>query len=306
MPSGIASVSGSASCPVGSPMQTDAQTHSQRSPATASPSANKARPMDGLRIGSKLLLMLAQVAVPGVTQSPGFIGIPGLTDIGTRSGQSPSLLTRPDFSFAIWGLIFAAMAGFAVYQALPANWANARLRRLGGWTAAAMGLNATWEFVAAWLGITFVTVVLIFLILAVRLKAFSTLHDAEKMKPIETALVVFPISIFAAWVTVACVLNTVSWLFNAGGMGFGGVAEGTWVALFAVLAGVIGATVIWIHRGNVFLHSGAGLGIWRNHLQSRWFAPINSDSRCGGRSGDCSDDFRAHPVESARSPSSRR
>ena len=120
--------------------------------------------MDGLRIGSNLLLMLAQVAVPAVTQIPGFINIPGLTDIGTRSAQSPSLLTPPDFSFAIWGLIFAAMAGYAVYQALPANWANARLRRLGGWTAAAMGLNATWEFVAAWLGITFVTVVLIFLI----------------------------------------------------------------------------------------------------------------------------------------------
>lgn len=59
------------------------------------------------------------------------------------------------------------------------------------------------------------------------LKAFSTLHDAEKMKPIETALVVLPISIFAAWITVACVLNTVSWLFDAGGVGFKGVAEGT-------------------------------------------------------------------------------
>ena len=227
MPSGIASVSGSAGSTVASPMQTDAQFHSHGSPRIESPSANKVGPMDGLRIGSNLLLMLAQVTVPAVTQIPGFINIPGLTDIGTRSAQSPSLLTPPDFSFAIWGLIFAAMAGYGVYEALPANWANARLRRLGGWTAAAMGLNATWEFVAAWLGITFVTVVLILLILAVLLKAFSTLHDAEKMKPIETALVVLPISIFAAWITVACVLNTVSWLFNAGGVGFGGVAEGT-------------------------------------------------------------------------------
>jgi hypothetical protein len=65
-------------------------------------------------------------------------------------------------------------------------------------------------------------------------------------------LVVFPISIFAAWITVACVLNSVSWLFNAGGVGFGGVAEGTWAGAFAVLAGAIGATVIWINRGNAF------------------------------------------------------
>ena len=232
--------------------QKDAETRNQGLRQAVSLSANKAGPIDGLRIGLNLLLMVAQAAVPAVTQIPGFIDVQGLTDIGTRSAQSPSLLTPPDFSFAIWGLIFAAMAGYAVYQALPANWADARLRRVGWWTAAAMALNTAWEFVTAWRGITFATVVLIFLMLVVLLKAFSALHHGQKLKPVEAALVVFPISIFAAWITVACVLNSVSWLFNAGGVGFGGVAEGTWAGAFAVLAGAIGATVIWINRGNAF------------------------------------------------------
>jgi hypothetical protein len=234
------------------PIQKDASTRIQGKVRAASPSAYKANPVDGLRIGSNLFFTLAQAAVPAATQIPGLINVPGLTDIGTRSAQSPSLLTPPDFSFAIWGLIFAAMAGYAVYLALPANWANARLRRVGGWTAAAMALNTAWEFVTAWRGITFATVVLILLMLVVLLKAFSALHDAQKLKPVETALVVFPISIFAAWITVACVLNSVSWLFNAGGVGFRGIAEGTWAGVFAVLAGAIGATVIWINRGNAF------------------------------------------------------
>ena len=233
------------------PRQHAAATRIQGGRATTS-TTDKAGPIDALRIGLNLLLMLAQAAVPAVTQIPGLINVPGLTDIGTRSAQSPSLLTPPDFSFAIWGLIFAAMAGYTVYQALPANWTDARLRRVGGWTAAAMGLNAAWEFVTAWLGITFATVVLILLMAAVLLKAFSALYDGQKIKPVETALVVFPISIFAAWISVACVLNSVSWLFNAGGVGFGGVAEGTWTGAFAVLAGVIAATVIRINRGNVF------------------------------------------------------
>jgi hypothetical protein len=235
-----------------SPLQKNAQTGVHGDARFASQSAHKAGPVDGLRIGLNLLLMVAQAAVPAVTQIPAFIDVPGLTDIGTRSAQSPSSLTPPDFSFAIWGLIFAAMAGYAVYQALPANWAAAQLRRVGWWTAAAMALNTTWEFVTAWRGITFATVVLIFLMLVVLLKAFSALHDGQKLKPVETALVVFPISIFAAWITVACVLNSVSWLFNAGGVGFGGVAEGTWAGAFAALAGAIGAAVIWIHRGNAF------------------------------------------------------
>jgi hypothetical protein len=234
------------------PTQQDIETSIHGGVRATSSSPDKVGPIDGLRIGLNLLLMLAQAAVPAVTQIPGFINVPGLTDIGTRSAQSPSLLTPPDFSFAIWGLIFIAMAGYAVFQALPSNWTNARLRRVGGWTAAAMGLNTAWEFVTAWLGITFATVVLILLMLMVLLKAFSALRDAQKLKPVETALVVFPISIFAAWITVACVLNSVSWLFNAGGVGFGGVAEGTWAGAFAVLAGAIGATVIWINRGNAF------------------------------------------------------
>jgi hypothetical protein len=234
------------------PTQTGAQTSVYGSARTATPLPREAGPIDGLRIGLNLFMMLAQVAVPALTQIPGFIDVPGFTDIGTRSAQSRSLLTPPDFSFAIWGLIFSAIAGYAVYQALPANWANARLRRVGGWTAAAMALNSAWEFVTAWRGITLATVVIIFLMLLALLKAFSALYADQKCKPVETALVVFPISIFAAWITVACVLNSVSWLFNAGGLGFGGVAEGTWAGAFAVLAGAIGATVIWINRGNAF------------------------------------------------------
>jgi hypothetical protein len=209
-------------------------------------------PADVLRAVSNIVFCIAQIAVPRLTEIPGFFGIAGMQDMATRSAQSPSLLTPPGFSFAIWGLIFAALSGYAIYQALPSNLSNARLRRIGWWTAAGMALNAAWSFVTAWTGISWVTVVLIALNVASFLKAYSLLYERRPATAAETAFVIFPVSIVAAWITVASILNAVSWWFNAGGFGGAGLAEGTWVASFAALAGLVGAWVMWRNHGNGF------------------------------------------------------
>ncbi len=207
---------------------------------------------DVVRAIANLVFCAAQIGVPPLTQIPGFFGIAAMQDIGTRSGQSPSLLTPPGFSFAIWGLIFAALSAYAVYQALPANLSNARLRHIGWWTAAAMALNAVWEFVTAWQGITWITVVLLALIVAAALNAFFGLYERKPATAAVNTFVIFPVSIFTAWVTVACILNSVSWWFNAGGFDGAGLSEGTWAAAFAALAGLVGAWVMWRNQGNVF------------------------------------------------------
>lgn len=207
---------------------------------------------DILRAASNIVFCIAQIAVPPLSAIPGFFGIAGMQDIGTRSAQSPSLLTPPSFSFAIWGLIFAALSGYAVYQALPSRLTNALLRRIGWWTAAAMALNASWELVTVWQGITWITMVLIGLILASLLRAFFLLNERKPISAMETVFVIFPISIFTAWITVACILNAVSWLFNAGGFDGAGLSEAAWAAMFAALAGLLAALVMWVKKGNAF------------------------------------------------------
>jgi hypothetical protein len=110
---------------------------------------------DVLRTAANIVFCAAQIAIPPLLQIPGFFGIAGMQDIGMRSPQSQSMLPPPNFSFANWGPIFAAMLACAVYQALPVKLSNARLRRIKWWTAAAMALNASWEFVTVAQGVDY-------------------------------------------------------------------------------------------------------------------------------------------------------
>ncbi len=201
---------------------------------------------DRVRAFANIVFAVAQAVASQVTAQM------GVTDIGTRSAQSPSLFTPPDFTFAIWGLIFLGMSAYAVYQALPSNLANARLRQIGWWTAAAMALNAAWELITVEYGIVFATVLLIFAMLAALIQAFLSLHHDAVLLKRERAFIVFPISIFAAWITVASLANSASWLGNAGGFDGGPLPDEVWVAILVVIGGLVGALMIRRNRGNIF------------------------------------------------------
>jgi hypothetical protein len=218
-------------------------------PSGTMPSAGGSSPItaaDWLRASLNCLLALSQVLVQALTPVLGGI------DIGTRSAASPALFTPPNFTFAIWGLIFLATIGYAIYQALPGNLANLRLRRIGWWTALAMATNTAWEASVIANGITIVSVILIFLMLAALLAAFLSLYRDGTPTTWEHVLVIFPVSIFTGWITVACLANTSSWLFNAGGFSGGSVPQGIWVAGLAIVGGLAAAAVIMTNRGNGF------------------------------------------------------
>ena len=50
------------------------------------------------------------------------------------------------YVFSIWGLIYLGLIAFAVYQALPSQRENPRLRSIGGLFALASVANITWIF----------------------------------------------------------------------------------------------------------------------------------------------------------------
>jgi hypothetical protein len=191
---------------------------------------------DWLRASLNGLFALSQILVQALTPVLGGI------DIGTRSAASPALFTPPNFTFAIWGVIFVATVGYAIYQALPGNLANPRLRRIGWWTALAMATNTAWEVSVIYSGITIVSVMLIFAMLAALLTAFLALYRDGAPTTWEQALVI----------TIAGLANTSSWLANAGGFSGGSIPHGTWVAGLAIVGGLAAAATIVTNRGNVY------------------------------------------------------
>ena len=45
----------------------------------------------------------------------------------------PVLLTPAGYAFSIWGLIYLLLAGFVIYQFVPASWKRDSITRLGYW-----------------------------------------------------------------------------------------------------------------------------------------------------------------------------
>ncbi len=135
--------------------------------------------------------------VPGEQASTG--------DISDRYGH---LLTPAGYAFAIWGLIYLASLGLAVYQALPAQHARAVHRATGWWIAAAFAASTAWVpiFVSGALGLAQVVIVALVVLLAVALAQLTLLGPAQSAG--EQWLLRMPVSGYLGWATIATVAGT--------------------------------------------------------------------------------------------------
>lgn len=193
-------------------------------------------------------------------------------DTGQLSDQYPNLFTPAGLTFSVWGVIYAGLVAFAVYQALPLfsrRWAtevNPVVAAVGGLFALTCVLNAGWIF--AWhyerVGLS-VGIMLLFLgtltLLNLRLR---------REKPATTWrarwLVDVPFGLYWGWISIATIANVTAWLVNEGWGGFG-VSEGFWAVLLIAVGAVVTLVVLrrthrWAY-GVVVLWAFAGIIVKR-------------------------------------------
>lgn len=208
--------------------------------------AGDASSRDTTRIVANLMLALVQPFSPIIAESFGG------EDIATRSDGYTSLFTPPDFAFAIWGVIFIGMIVYGIHQALPSNRADPRLRRIGWFTAAAMALNVLWMIVTTLIGLGTITTLIIFAMLAALIMAFTSLYRDGKPSARDAGSIIFPVSAFAGWITVASIASASGWLNNDIGFQGGPLPQGIWVAGLAVVGSCIGVIIMIRNQGNIF------------------------------------------------------
>ncbi len=190
------------------------------------------------RIG---VLVAALVAVgASVLQATGALG---LTPAEFAESGS-STVRAASYAFAIWGLIYAGLLVYAVYQLVP-GWApDAVLRRFGWPSAVSMLAIGVW-LVAAGANWRWATVALI------ALAAFSLIvplaSPVRHIGPRDRLLIVTPLALLAGWLTIATGLNAVT-VLTAEGLVYPGAA--TWWALGGVSASVAVTLVVFL-RGRV-------------------------------------------------------
>jgi len=139
------------------------------------------------------------------------------------------------YVFAIWGLIYLALLAFAIYQALPSQRSNPRLRRIGYLFALGSLANTVWIFLwhYNYLALTVVAMLILLLsLIAVYLLldiGKAAVHAAEKW------CVDIPFSIYLGWISVASIANISDWLYDLRWDGFG-IAADVWAAMMLIVA----------------------------------------------------------------------
>jgi len=167
------------------------------------------------------------------------------------------------YVFAIWFLIYVGLIAFGIYQALPAQKENARLRRVGYIFALSCVANISWLFfwhyeqfplsLLAML-VLLVCLVVVYLRLGIGQTAVST---REKW------LVDIPFSVYLGWITVATIANVTDVLYYLGWGGWG-LSPQAWAVVMLAAAVVITGAMI-LTRGDaayalVIIWAAAGIG----------------------------------------------
>lgn len=116
------------------------------------------------------------------------------------------------YVFSIWGLIYLGLIAFAIYQALPAQRQNPRLRAAGWWIALGGLANSAWIFLWHYLQFP-LTLVAMLVLLATLIITYLRLGIGKTtVSPAERWMVRLPFSIYLGWITVATVANVTTLL----------------------------------------------------------------------------------------------
>lgn len=167
-------------------------------------------------------------------------GLPlGGRTTGQISDAFPVLFTPAGYVFSIWGVIYLGLIAFSIYQALPAQKDNPRLKKIGVWFSVSNLLNTAWIFLWQY-GFFTITLFVMLALLASLIIIYLKLSPAQKTaNSAENWLVNVPFSIYLGWISVATIANFSVTLYNLGWTG-GGIPQTVWAALVIAVGAALG------------------------------------------------------------------
>ncbi|MFN8555951.1 MAG: tryptophan-rich sensory protein [Dehalococcoidia bacterium] len=175
----------------------------QDTPARSHAKAAPASGADMLRQVTVILAVLATVVVNYLATA---LPLAGRTT-GDLAARFPVEIQPASYAFSIWGLIYLGLAGFTVYQALPAQRASPRLRRIGWLVVGTCVANIAWIFLWHYQQVA-LSLVAMLALLSLLAAIYLRARRDERPSPAERLLVLAPFSLYAGWITAASLVNT--------------------------------------------------------------------------------------------------
>ncbi len=192
---------------------------------------------DTVRQISVILTVLATLIVNVLANALPLNGL----NTGQISDRFHVYFVPAGYVFSIWGMIYLGLIAFTIFEALPSQRENPRLRATGWWVSLGGLANVAWLFL--WHYEQFVlTLVAMLTLLATLIVTYLRLGTGRRSVPAaERWAVRLPFSIYLGWITVATVANVTDVLDYVGWDGFG-IAPEIWMGI--VLAAVLAIAVL--------------------------------------------------------------
>ena len=218
----------------------------------------------------QVLVALAVIATLIVNALANSLPLGGVTTAQV-SDQFQVYFVPAGYVFSIWGLIYIGLIVYAVFQALPSQRENPRLRKIGYPFIIGSLANIIWLFM--WHYQQFpLTLVFMLILLAMLIVAYLNLGTGRtQVSKAETWAVRVPFSVYLGWITVATIANVTDLLYYWKWDGFG-ISGQTWaLILFAaalVIAGLMSLTRRDIGYNLVIVWALAGIAVKQSAVQS--------------------------------------
>lgn len=177
------------------------------------------------------------------------VGVFGGTPIAEAQGGAlaadATLLAPATPAFSIWSVIYAGLAAYTVWQALPSQRASARQRSMGWWIALTMVLNGLW-IVTVQVFTLWGTTLAIFVLLAALCVTFQRAVATRMPRGgiIDSLLIDGVTGLHLGWVAVASVANVAAWLTAIGPTEWADHSRAWGIGVLAVVA-AIGFAIAW-------------------------------------------------------------
>lgn len=186
----------------------------------------------------QVVIIIALVSTLVINYLSNALPINGRTP-GDISDSFPVRFTPAGYVFAIWSVIYLGLIAYAVYQALPSQRGNPRLRAIGWPFVLTCLANSSWIF--AWhygffplsLGLMLVLLGGLIVIYSRLLPAYSTVSASERWSTH------IPFRLYLGWITVATIANTTIVLYEQGWRG-APLNEPLWATIMVVVAALVG------------------------------------------------------------------
>lgn len=151
------------------------------------------------------------------------------------------------YVFSIWGLIYIGLIAYTIFQALPSQRENPRLRATGWWIALGGLANSAWIFLWHYNQFPLTLIAMLTLLLTLIITYVSLGIGRAVVSASERWAVHLPFSIYLGWITVATVANISDVLYFVKWDRFG-IAPETWMIILLGAVLVIAALMNFIRR----------------------------------------------------------